>query len=308
MSETTENTENINPCCSGQCCQEPNQPAAETKANPVNAGNSVKVVGVRFKRVGRVYYYDPAAFELKVNDWVVVITPRGQKLGQVVISPEQVLTSELTESLKPVLRKATTEDIQRAKDLEGKEIETVLEAGKIVTKLNLPMKLIAAEYNLEGNNMTIYFKSADRVDFRELVKELNSHFRMRVELRQVGPRDEAKMVGGFGRCGRTLCCATFLDEFAPVSIKMAKQQNLPLNPTKIAGACGRLLCCLAYESEPMERRPDQNKGKPVEEEVAPAEEPIPEESPVVNDVSNPPVNEVKTETPAAKPQETQPPL
>ena len=160
------------------------------------------------------------------------------------------------------------------------------------------MKLIAAEYNLEGNNMTIYFKSADRVDFRELVKELNSHFKMRVELRQVGPRDEAKMVGWFGRCGRTLCCATFLDEFAPVSIKMAKQQNLPLNPTKIAGACGRLLCCLAYEAEPMERKQDQNKGKPAVEETAPGGEPVPEEIPVVN---NPPANEAGTETPPETP-------
>jgi len=237
-------------------------------------GGSVKIVGVRFKKVGRVYYYDPAGFELKSNDWVVVVTPRGQKLGQVVISPEQVLTNELSEPLKPVSRIATTEDVKRSQDLTAREPEVLVEAAKIVTKLNMPMKLISVEFNLEGNHMTIYFKSADRVDFRELVKELNSYFKMRVELRQVGPRDEAKMVGGFGRCGRTLCCATFLDEFAPVSIKMAKQQNLPLNPSKIAGACGRLLCCLAYEAEPESNRTVKTGETSAEEEILPQEENI----------------------------------
>jgi cell fate regulator YaaT (PSP1 superfamily) len=232
------------------------QPETSTVSeSSVSPEQPVKVVGVRFKRVGRVYYYDPANLDPKVNDWVVVSTPRGQKLGQVVISPDQVLTSELTEPLKPLVRKATEEDLKRAGDLTAKEPVVITEATAMVTKLNLPMKLISAEYNLEGNHLTIFFKSADRVDFRELVKEMNGHFKMRVELRQVGPRDEAKMVGGFGRCGRTLCCATFLDEFAPVSIKMAKQQSLPLNPTKIAGACGRLLCCLAYEAEPGQKKP-----------------------------------------------------
>ena len=241
-------------------------------SQPTPDGGSVKIVGVRFKRVGRVYYYDPAGFELKLNEWVVVVTPRGQKLGQVVITPEQVLANELSEPLKPVLRLATPEDIKRAQELTAREPEVMGEAAKIVTKLNMPMKLISVEFNLEGNHMTIYFKSADRVDFRELVKELNGYFKMRVELRQVGPRDEAKMVGGFGRCGRTLCCATFLDEFAPVSIKMAKQQNLPLNPSKIAGACGRLLCCLAYEAEPGTHRTAKADENPAEEENVPPEE------------------------------------
>jgi len=230
--------------------------------------DTVKIVGVRFKRAGRVYYYDPIGIEFKVNDQAVVTTPRGQKLGQVIIAPEQMLSSELTEPLKPVVRLATPEDIQKAADLVKKEPEIVSEATKMVTKLNLPMRLIAAEHNLEGNQLTIYFKAEERVDFRELVKEMNSYFKMRVELRQVGPRDEAKLVGGYGRCGRSLCCATFLDEFAPVSIKMAKQQSLPLNPMKIAGSCGRLLCCLAYEAEPAAK-----KGA-AKEAPAPADEDI----------------------------------
>ncbi len=224
--------------------------------------DTVNVVGIRYKKVGRVYYFDPAGIELKVNDYVVVSTPRGLKLGQVAIGPEQVPSNELTEPPKAVVRKATPEDVKRAEEFSGKEIEVLAEAAQLVTKLNLPMKLIMAEYNLEGNHLTIYFKAAERVDFRELVKELNSHFKLRVELRQVGPRDEAKLVGGYGRCGRPLCCASFLSEFAPVSIKMAKQQNLALNPMKIAGSCGRLLCCLAYEAEPSAKaqtKPDGNR-------------------------------------------------
>jgi cell fate regulator YaaT (PSP1 superfamily) len=243
--------------------------------NDMNNNEKVSIAGIRFKKVGRVYYYSPAGIELKVDDWVVVDTPRGQKLGQVVITPEQVLSSDLNEPLKSVVRKATPEDVKRAEEFSCKESEVLIEAGKIVSKLNLPMKLITSEYNLEGNHVTIFFKAADRIDFRELVKELNSHFKMRVELRQVGPRDVAKLVGGFGRCGRTLCCATFLDEFAPVSIKMAKQQNLPLNPMKIAGACGRLLCCLAYEAEPNEKNRTLAKEVPVDDDIE-----------LINDVSN----------------------
>lgn len=211
---------------------------------------TVSVVGIKYKTAGRVYHFDPAGIDLKANDCVVVSTPRGLKLGQVVADPRQMSLSELPEPLKPVVRKATPEDIKKAEEFGDKEIEVLAEATQQVSRLNLPMKLIMAEYNLEGNHLTIYFKAAERVDFRELVKELNSHFKLRVELRQVGPRDEAKLVGGYGRCGRPLCCATFLSEFAPVSIKMAKQQGLPLNPMKIAGSCGRLLCCLAYEADP----------------------------------------------------------
>lgn len=207
------------------------------------------IVGVRFKRAGRIYYFDPSGIELEVNDYVVVKTVHGLELGHVVIAPRQVLASELTEPLKPVVRKAEPEDIERAQELEDKEREALAECAKLVAKLNLPMKLISAEYNLDGNHLIFFFSADERVDFRELVRELTGRLKIRVELRQVGPRDGAKLIGGFGRCGRPLCCMSFLGEFAPVSIKMAKEQNLPLNPMKISGCCGRLLCCLVYENE-----------------------------------------------------------
>ncbi len=207
------------------------------------------IVGVRFKRAGRIYYFDPAEIELEVNDYVVVKTVHGLELGRVVIAPRQVLSSELTEPLKPVVRKAEPEDIERVQKLADKEREALAECAKLVAKLNLPMKLISAEYNLDGNHLSFFFSAEERVDFRELVRELTGRFKIRVELRQVGPRDGAKLIGGFGRCGRPLCCMSFLGEFAPVSIKMAKEQNLPLNPMKISGCCGRLLCCLVYENE-----------------------------------------------------------
>ena len=208
-----------------------------------------EVVGVRFRRAGKVYYFDPVGITLEVNDSVVVKTTQGLELGQVVIAPKQVLASELSEPLKPILRKAEPEDIKRARELEAKGKEALEECAKLVAKLELPMKLLAAEYNLGGNRVTILFGAEERVDFRELVRELSSRLNARVELRQVGPRDEAKLLGGFGRCGRPLCCMNFLCEFEPVSIKMAKEQGLPLNPMKISGVCGRLLCCLVYECE-----------------------------------------------------------
>ncbi len=207
------------------------------------------IVGVRFKRAGKVYYFDPSGIELKVNDYVVVKTSRGMELGQVVITPEQVLASEVPEPLKPVVRKAEDEDIQRAQDFADKEQEALAECGKLIIKLNLPMKLLSAEYNLDGSRLTFFFTAEERIDFRQLVRELTSRFKIKVELRQIGPRDEAKLIGGLGRCGRPLCCTSFLSEFTPVSIKMAKEQGFPLNPMKMSGVCGRLLCCLAYESE-----------------------------------------------------------
>jgi len=208
-----------------------------------------EIVGIRFKRAGRIYYFDPAGIDLEVNDYVVVSTARGLELGQVVIAPKQVLASEVSEPLKPVVRKAEPEDIKRAQEFAEKEREALAECGKLIAKLNLPMKLVFAEYNLDGSRLTFFFSAEERVDFRELVRELTNLFKIRVELRQVGPRDEAKLIGGFGRCGRPLCCMSFLSEFAPVSIKMAKEQDLPLNPLKISGVCGRLLCCLVYEGE-----------------------------------------------------------
>jgi len=208
-----------------------------------------EIVGIRFRRAGKVYYFDPAGIDLEVNDSVVVKTSQGLELGRVVISPKQVLASEVDKPLKRVIRKAEPEDIKHAQELEDKEREALTECAQLVAELKLPMKLISAEYNLDGNRLTIFFSAAERVDFRELVRRLASRLKTRVELRQIGPRDEAKLIGGFGRCGRPLCCMDFLSEFAPVAIKMAKEQDLPLNPMKISGVCGRLLCCLVYESE-----------------------------------------------------------
>jgi cell fate regulator YaaT (PSP1 superfamily) len=207
------------------------------------------VVGVRFKRTGRVYYFDPSDIELNLGDRVVVETSHGLELGQVVIAPTQVVANEVNKPLKLVVRKATDKDLENAEKLRGKEEEALAECDSLVNKLGLPMKLLSAEYNLEGNHLTIFFGAEGRVDFRELVRELSHKLKARVELRQLGPRDEAKVIGGFGRCGRPLCCAGFLSEFSPVSIKMAKEQDLPLNPMKISGICGRLLCCLGYEFE-----------------------------------------------------------
>jgi cell fate regulator YaaT (PSP1 superfamily) len=206
------------------------------------------IVGVRFKRAGKIYYFDPDGIELEVGDYVVVKTARGQELGRVVIAPQPVADGEAPQELKPVVRKAEPEDLEQAKELEAKEAKAMAECARLIAKFRLPMKLLSAEYSLDGTRLTFFFSATERVDFRELVRELNSRFKLRVELRQLGPRDEAKVVGGFGRCGRPLCCVNFLSEFSPVSIRMAKDQDLPLNPMKISGVCGRLLCCLAYES------------------------------------------------------------
>lgn len=207
------------------------------------------IVGVRYKRAGRIYYFDSAGIDLVVSDNVVVETSRGLDLGWVVIAPTQVSASEIAGPLKPVVRKATDEDVGRAQELEGKKEEALAECQRLVGELSLPMGLIDADLNLDDSRLTVYFTAEGRVDFRELVRELSKSLKMRVELRQVGPRDEAKLLGGFGRCGRTLCCQSFITEFSPVSIKMAKAQDLPLNPMKISGVCGRLLCCLNYEYE-----------------------------------------------------------
>jgi len=214
---------------------------------PVTPPPEVKIVGIRFKRAGRIYYFDPKEMAMKREDWVVVETSRGHEVGRVIIAPEQVLASEVELPLKPVLRMANPEEAQHTQEAQQKEHEALVECGKMIARLNLPMKLLAAEYNLDGNHITFFFSAAERVDFRELVRELAGRFKVRVELRQVGARDEAKIVGGYGRCGRQLCCASFLSDFVPISIKMAKEQGLPLNPMKISGVCGRLLCCLAYE-------------------------------------------------------------
>ncbi len=209
----------------------------------------VDVVGVRFKKTGRVYYFDPSGIELKVGDLVVVETARGLELGEVVVAPAKVPDGEVNKPLKSVIRRANAEDIEHADRLKQKEGEALAECDKLVEKLKLSMKLISAEYNLDSSRLAVFFSAEGRVDFRELVRELSRSLKVRVEMRQVGPRDEAKLLGGFGRCGLPLCCTSFLSEFNPVSIKMAKEQDLPLNPMKISGLCGRLLCCLGYECE-----------------------------------------------------------
>jgi cell fate regulator YaaT (PSP1 superfamily) len=208
-----------------------------------------QIVGVRFRTAGKVYYFDPAGLELKVNDHVIVETSRGLELGKVVIAPRPVLANEVSEPLKPVTRKAEPEDVSRAQELEAKAEQALIECGKMIDELQLPMKLLSADYNIDGSRLTFLFSAEQRVDFRELVRRLGRQFRVKVELRQVGTRDEAKLMGGFGRCGRPLCCMSFITEFDPVSIRMAKDQDLPLNPMKISGICGRLMCCLGYESE-----------------------------------------------------------
>ena len=206
-----------------------------------------EIVGVRFHQAGKVYYFDAADNEVEVGDYVVVETSRGQELGKVVISPKQVLFSDITEPLKPVVRKAQAEDVEHAQQQRERSREALAKCQELIGKFNLPMKSISAQYNLDGNHLTVFFSAEKRVDFRELVRELSHSLKTRVELRQVGVRDETKLVGGLGKCGFPLCCTTFLCDFAPVSIKMAKEQGIALNPMKTSGICGRLLCCLGYE-------------------------------------------------------------
>jgi cell fate regulator YaaT (PSP1 superfamily) len=207
------------------------------------------IAGIRFKRAGKIYNFDAGEIALQAGDYAVVKTSRGMELGHVIIAPGQILVNDTGESLSPVVRKAEPEDIARAEELDTKAEEALIECGKIIAELQLQMKLLSAEYSLDSSRLTFLFSAEERVDFRELVRRLSGTFKVRVELRQVGSRDEAKLLGSFGRCGRSLCCASFLTEFTPVSIKMAKEQDLPLNPMKISGACGRLMCCLSYEGE-----------------------------------------------------------
>jgi len=209
-----------------------------------------KVVGVRFDKANKVYFFDPSGFEeLQAGDHVVVDTARGRELGTVASAPHEVSNAEVVGKLKPVVRRAESWDLIQAETFAGKEAEA-LEAGRtLVRQASLPMKVVRAEYSFDGSRLTFYFTSDKRVDFRNLVRDLAKTFHTRIELRQIGVRDEAKLMGGVGRCGRPLCCGSWLCEFMPVSIKMAKQQDLPLNPTEISGICGRLLCCLSYEND-----------------------------------------------------------
>ncbi|MCI5622874.1 MULTISPECIES: PSP1 domain-containing protein [Anaerostipes] len=212
----------------------------------------VEVIGVRFRTAGKIYFFDPRDFQVKMGEHVIVETSRGIEYGKVVSERRMVKEKCVREELKPVLRIATPEDDQKAIENREKEKEAYKICQEKIKEHNLEMKLVSTEYTFDNNKVLFYFTADGRVDFRELVKDLASVFRTRIELRQIGVRDEAKMLGGIGICGRKLCCNTFLSEFAPVSIKMAKEQNLSLNPTKISGVCGRLMCCLKNEQETYE--------------------------------------------------------
>ncbi len=206
-------------------------------------------MGVRFRRAGKIYYFAPGTLNLKVGDDIIVETSRGLEFGEVVQEAKDVRDKDIVSPLKPVRRKATVDDYKKLADNRQKEKEALSICQEKVGKHRLDMKLVDVEYTFDHNKIIFYFTADGRVDFRELVKDLASVFRTRIELRQIGVRDEAKMLGGFGPCGRGLCCTTFLGDFEPVSIRMAKEQNLSLNPTKISGICGRLMCCLRYEAE-----------------------------------------------------------
>lgn len=208
------------------------------------------VIGVRFNPATKVYYFDPTGFEdLVVGEYVVVETARGEEVGKVLIPPHQVSAKEIVGQLKVVKRRASAFDLTQMSYYWLKEQDALARCQEKVQEHGLPMKVVRAEYNYDGSRLVFFFTAEKRVDFRKLVQDLARSFRARIELRQVGVRDEAKLIGGMGKCGRDLCCTTWLTEFSPVSIKMAKQQDLPLSPMEISGVCGRLLCCLAYENE-----------------------------------------------------------
>ncbi|MDD7513515.1 MAG: stage 0 sporulation family protein [Clostridiales bacterium] len=208
-----------------------------------------KVVGVKFRNTGKTYFFDPQDFSIAQGDYVIVETARGIEFGKVYLGITDMKNEDISKPLKPVIRIANEEDHKQHLENESRRDETMAICQELIQKRNLDMKLVDVEFTISGNKVIFYFTADGRVDFRELVKDLASVFHMRIELRQVGSRDEAKMLGGIGNCGKSLCCTTWLSDFQPVSIKMAKNQNLSLNPTKISGVCGRLMCCLKYEND-----------------------------------------------------------
>ncbi|WP_125154557.1 PSP1 domain-containing protein [Clostridium rectalis] len=212
----------------------------------------VKVVGVRFKKAGKIYYFSPGELQIEKGSSVIVETARGVEFGECVIGSKEIGEDEIVTPLKSVIRRASQEDIIKHRENKEKEENAFNICLDKIQEHNLQMKLIDVEYTFDNNKVIFYFTADGRVDFRELVKDLAAIFRTRIELRQIGVRDEAKMIGGLGPCGRAMCCSTYLGDFAPVSIKMAKEQNLSLNPTKISGICGRLMCCLNFEQETYE--------------------------------------------------------
>ena len=209
----------------------------------------VTIVGVRFKKAGKIYYFLPGEETLTIDDGVIVETARGVEYGTVVIGPKEVAKDSLVMPVKEVMRKSTPKDLQQLEKNEEREEKAFAICLEKIAKRKLPMKLINVEYTFDMNKIVFFFTADGRIDFRELVKDLATVFRTRIELRQVGVRDEAKVLNGIGACGRPLCCSNFLGDFSPVSIRMAKDQNLSLNPTKISGVCGRLMCCLNYEDD-----------------------------------------------------------
>jgi cell fate regulator YaaT (PSP1 superfamily) len=207
------------------------------------------VCGVRFRGTGKVYHFDPGELPVVASDHVIVNTTRGDELGQVSEAPHEVTNAQVVGELKPVLRMATPAELARAEQYWLKEADVVPVCQEQIVRAGLDMKVVSAEYSYDGSRLTFYFTAQDRVDFRNLVRDLARTFKARIDLRQIGVRDEARLVGGLGPCGRPLCCATWLTQFQPVSIRMAKLQNLPLSPMEISGLCGRLLCCLTYEND-----------------------------------------------------------
>lgn len=208
------------------------------------------VVGIRFKRASKIYYFDPTGFEdLKVDEYVVVETARGMEIGQVVLPPREIPEDQIGKPLKGIIRRANALDLTRMDFYKHKEDEALKKCREIARQLELPIKVVRAEYNFDGSKLTVYFTAETKADFKEFTRILSQKLKTRIELHQIGVRDETKLMGGIGPCGRILCCASFLSEFSSISIKMAKIQDLPINPTAISGLCNRLLCCLRYENE-----------------------------------------------------------
>lgn len=212
----------------------------------------ITIIGVRFRKAGKIYYFNPAKYKIKKGDHVIVETARGVEFGTVVLGPKKIMDDEVVQPLKPVIRVATAQDYKTEERNREKEKDAFRICQEKIQKHGLGMKLVDTEYTFDNNKILFYFTADGRIDFRELVKDLAAVFKTRIELRQIGVRDETKILGGIGICGRPLCCNTYLTEFVPVSIKMAKEQNLSLNPTKISGVCGRLMCCLKNEEEAYE--------------------------------------------------------
>lgn len=208
-----------------------------------------KVVGVKFREDGKIYYFSPQNLKLKLKDKVIVSTDYGYEMGEIALAETSVKDEELVEPLKEVVRLATNQDLEKKERLKNKERETLLQAKKIIEKRKLEMDLIKVEYSFDSTKIVFTYTAEGRVDFRDLIKDLASTFKAKIELRQIGIRDEAKMFGGLGPCGKEVCCKQFLNDFGKVSIKMAKNQNIALNPTNISGLCGRLMCCLEFENE-----------------------------------------------------------